>query len=71
MNLLQREANKRFSKPFFEFDHSPVDPFTVTTIDPDNVDDDKKLFYSQVNSQVVAELIKNNLTNAEYSKLML
>ena len=49
----------------------PVAPFTVTTLDPANVDANKKLFYYWVDSQVFAELIKNILTDAEFSKLML
>ena len=43
----------------------------MTNLDQSNVDDDKKIFYSQVDSQLVAELINHLLTNAEYSKLML
>ena len=31
----------------------------------------KEIFYSRVDSQVVADLIKNILTDAEYAKLML
>ena len=71
MNLLQREVHKHFSKPVATVDNLPAAPLTVTTLHPANVDDKKKLFYSQVNSQVVAELINNILTDAEYSKLML
>ena len=71
MNLLKREAHKRFSNPVATVDPLPADPFTVTTLEPTNVDANKKLFYSWVDSQVVSELIKNILTNAEYSKLML
>ena len=71
MNILQREYHRRFSKRFATVDTLPVAPFTVTTLDPANVDDDKKLFYSRMDSQVVAELIRNILTDAEYSKLML
>ena len=44
--------------------------FTVTTFDPANVDAKNKLFCSLVDSQVVAELIKNILNNTEFSKLM-
>ena len=61
----------RFSNPVAIVDPLPAAPFTVTTLDPANVDANKKLFYYQVDSQVVAELIKNVLTDAEYSKLML
>ena len=71
MNILQREAHKRFIKPVATVDPLNVSPFTVTTLDQDNVDDYKKLFYSWVYSQVVAELIKNILTGVEYSKLVL
>ena len=43
----------------------------MTQIDPANNPGHKELFYSRVDSQVVAELIKNILTDAEYAKLML
>ena len=36
MNLLQREAHKRFSDPVSTYDHLPAAPFTVTTLDPAN-----------------------------------
>ena len=42
----------------------------MTQLDPPNNPGHKELFYSRVDSQVVAELIKNILTDAEYSKLM-
>ena len=71
MNLFQREAYKRLSNPVATVDPLPVAPFTVATIDPANVDDEKKLFYSWVDSKVVAELVKNILTGADSSKLML
>ena len=50
MNFLQREAHKRFSKPVDTVHPLPTAPFTVTTLDPSNVDDNKKLFHSWVNS---------------------
>ena len=71
MNILQRRDHKRFINLVAIVDPLPVVPFTVTTLDPANVDADKTLFYSQVDSQMVAELIKNILTESEYSKLML
>ena len=71
MNLLQLEAHKRFSDPVDTYDPLPAAPFTVTTLDPTNNDDNKKRFCYRVDSQVVAELIKNILTDAEYSQLML
>ena len=70
MNLLQREAHNHFNKRVATVDPLRVAPFTVKTLDPANVDNDKKLFYSRVDSEVVAELIKNILTDDEYSKLM-
>ena len=41
------------------------------TVDPANNHTHKELFYSRVDSQVIVELIKNILTDAEYAKLML
>ena len=46
MNLLQREAHKRFIDLVAKDDPLHTGPFTVTTIDPTNDDNDKKLFYS-------------------------
>ena len=71
MNILQREAHKRFINPVATVDPLSVIPFMVTTLDPDNVHVDKKLLYSWVDSQVVTELMKNIFTNSEYCKLML
>ena len=68
---MQREAQKRFCDPVATYYPLPEAPFIVTTLNPANDDNDKKLFYSWVISQVVSELIKNILTNAEYFKLML
>ena len=66
MNILQRESHKHFSNQVAKVDPLLEAPFTVTTLDPVNVE----LIYSWVDSKVVAELIKNILTDAEYSKLM-
>ena len=71
MNRLQLEAHKRYSNAITEGDVLPPTPFKVTQIDPANSPDHKELFYSRVDSQVVAELIKNILTDAEYAKLMM
>ena len=70
MNFLQREVHNRFINLVATVDILTASPFTVTTFDPANFDSDKKLFYSRFDSQVVIELIKNILTDAEYSKLM-
>ena len=43
----------------------------MTQLDPANNPGHKELFYLRVDSQVVPELIKNILTDAEYAKLML
>ena len=71
MNSLQREAHKRYSNAIAEGDVLPPNPFKVTQLDPANNPDHKELFYSRVDSQVFAELIKNILADAEYAKLML
>ena len=71
MERLQREAHKRYSNEIAEGDELPLTPFVVTALDPANNNDDKAKFYSRVDSQVVADLIKNVLTNADYAKLML
>ena len=71
MDPLQWEAHKRYSNAIVEDDAIPPTPFKVTQLDPDNNPARKKLFYWRVDSQVVAELIKNILTDAEYAKLLL
>ena len=71
MNIFQQEAHKRFSNPVATVYLLPAAPFMVTDLDPSNADANKKLFYSWVDSHLVSELIKNILTDAEYSKLML
>ena len=71
IDRLQRESHKRYSNAIAEGDVLPPTPFKVTQLDPTNHPDHKELFYSRVDSQVFAELIKNILTNAVYSKLTL
>ena len=71
MDRLQREAQKRYSTAIAEGDALPPTPFKVTQLDPANNPAHKELFYLRADSQVVAELIKNILTDAEYAKLML
>ena len=71
MDRLQREAHKRYSTEIVEGDALPPTSFKVTQLDPANNPAHKELFYSRVDSQVVAELIKNILTDSEYAKLML
>ena len=71
MDRLQREGHKRYSNAIAEGDALPPTPFKVTQLDPANDPAHNELFYSRVDSQVVAELIKNILTDAEYAKLML
>ena len=71
MDCLQREAHKRYSTAIAEGDALPPTPFKATQLDPANDHVHKELFYSQVDSQVVVELIQNILTDAEYAKLML
>ena len=71
MKKFQRKYHKRFRNMVSTVDTFPTAQFTVNTLDPANVDADKKLFCSLVDSQVVSKLIKNILTEAEYSKLIL
>ena len=71
MNILQRKAHKCFRNPVATVDPLCAALFKVTTLDPANVDADKKVFYYQVDSQVFAELINNILTDVEYSKVVL
>ena len=71
MDRLQQEAHKRYSTEIVEGDALPPTPLKVTQLDPANDPSHKELFYSWVDLQVVAELIKNILTDAEYAKLML
>ena len=71
MDHLQPEAHKRSSTTIAEGDALPPTPFKVTQLYPANNPAHKELFYSQLYLQVVAELINNILTDAEYAKLML
>ena len=71
MNRLQREAHKRYINAIAEGDVLPPTPFKVTQLDPANNPNHKEIFYSRVDLQVVAGLIKNILTDTEYAKLML
>ena len=59
MDHLQQESHKRYSAAIMEGDALPPTPFKVTQLDPANNPAHKELFYSRVDSQVVAELIKN------------
>ena len=70
MDRLQRKAHKHYSTAIAEGDALPPTPFKVTQLDPANDPAHKELFYLREDSQVVAELIKNILTEAEYAKLM-
>ena len=54
INSLQQEAHKHYSNAIAEGDVLPPTPFKVTQLDPANNPDHKELFYSRVDSQVVA-----------------
>ena len=71
MDCLQQEAHKLYSTEIAEGDALPPTPLKATQLDPANDPAHKELFYSRVDLQVVTELIKNILTDAEYAKLML
>ena len=56
MNIMKRKDRQSFRNLFAEVDPMLAAPFTVRTLDPSNVDADKKLFYSQVDLQMVAHI---------------
>ena len=65
MDRLQQEAHKRYSNAIAEGDALPPTPLKVTQLEPVNNPGHKELFYLWVDSLVVAELIKNILTDSE------
>ena len=64
MDSLQREAHKNYNNSIVEGDALPPTPFKVTQRDPANNPGHQELFYVRVDSQVVADLIKNIFTDA-------
>ena len=68
----QREALAIYrNTPLPHSDPIPAAPFTLDTFDLANNDDHKATFYKRVNCNVVANLIKNGLSETGYSNLLL
>ena len=57
--FLQQEAHKCYCNTIAEGDVLPPTPFKAPQLDVANNPDHKVLFYLRVDSQVVAEIIKN------------
>ena len=68
---LQRAAFARYNTALALGDPIPPAPFTMRTLDPGNVADNKKQFYLRVHCTVVAHIIKNGLLVQGYSDLLL
>ena len=66
----QREAHSRYGTAIANGNPIPTATWNTRTLDPANNADDKKAFYDQVHSQVVAEWVKNVLTPKDYEKLL-
>ena len=71
LELVQRDAFKRYSNPLAITDPIPAGPFALKAIDPANNNADKDTFYKRVDSQVVAESVKNFMHEEDYAKLLL
>ena len=68
---VQRAAFGRFHEPIAPGNPIPAAPFPLKTLDPASDDDDKKLFYQRVHSNVVATNIQNCLTPSGFDDLLL
>ncbi len=71
LELVQRNAHKRFSTTIGRNAAVPPPPFTASDIDPANNNYDKETFYSCVHSSVLAKAIENVLSPLGYQDLML
>ncbi len=71
MKDVQHAAHCWFSAILLPTDPIPASPFTSRSIDPANVDGDKKVFYDRVNASVLAKLIENTLTTIGFQDLLL
>lgn len=71
---VQRAAHNRFNTPIASGDPIPdpaISPFKARDLDPATKNDDKRDFYLQVDSAVVAKLCENCLSTSGYNDLML
>mmetsp|Transcript_16553 Transcript_16553/g.33761 ORF Transcript_16553/g.33761 Transcript_16553/m.33761 type:complete len:231 (-) Transcript_16553:277-969(-) len=71
LELVQRNAHKRFATMLAQNADVPTPPFTSRTLDPANNNDDKATFYDRVNASVLAKAIENLLTPLGYQDLLL
>ena len=68
---LQLEAHVRFNLAIAQGDPIPPSPFAARVLSPATDDADKKSFYVQVDSSVIAAIIKNSLSPSGYADLLL
>ena len=70
LERMKQEVQRIFCTAVRETDPVPDGPFQYKVIDPANNLTDKELFYKRVDSQVVAEWIKNTVSNSDYLEMM-
>ena len=66
MDILIWNAHSTFANPIPQGQAMPLAPFQERVLDPVNVVTDQSIFYKQVHSLVVTELIKNSFTEEDY-----
>ena len=71
VEVLQRNALARFDTAIGKDEVIPSGPYGKRTLDPANVAVDKVIFYERVDSNVVAEWLKNVLDETSYGRLLL
>jgi flagellar biosynthesis chaperone FliJ len=71
LETLQRNALARFDTAIGKDEKIPAAPHGKRTLDPANVDADKVTFYDRVDSNVVAEWLKNVLDDISFARLLL
>lgn len=71
MDVLQRNAIKRFGTAIATTDPIPAAPFTKRDLDPANNANNKTTFYERVDAHVIDEWVKNVLDDVSYSTLLL
>ena len=70
LELLKRQAYARYVGPLAAGAAVPEGPSESRVLDPANSAADEALFYQQVHSMAVAELIKNTVTPAGLTKIL-
>ena len=71
LETLQRNALARFDTAIGKDDEIPEAPHGKRTLDPANVEADKITFYDRVDSNVVAEWLKNVIDDVSFARLLL